>query len=279
MTQQTQTRRLFLEKTFKGLALLAMGYPFAIERSALRTNHYRLPVPNLPPAAQGLTIVHLTDLHCGGPFMPAAYAGSLVRKANAIGGDLIVCTGDFVNIDTADEDIVRVWKALGGLRARLGSYFVLGNHDHWANHQMSLDLLAASGGNLRHRALRIDFGGDAIWLGGAGDLYEDAPGVNQAFRNTPQGECRILLAHNPDIVDFLGAERVDAVLAGHTHGGQVALPLIGAPFLPVRNKRFAQGVAQQGRTTVYVSRGIGCTTLPARLNCPPEISVLHLAQA
>jgi predicted MPP superfamily phosphohydrolase len=220
--------------------------------------------------------VHLTDLHYG-LLVPLAVIKCVVSRANYIQRDAIVCTGDYVHERQATGQIDRVWPHLAQLVAPAGVYAVLGNHDHWADTERSQHWLKESGQDLRHGVVSIDRDGQRIWLAGAGDLWEDHVSVDELFADVPERECRILLAHNPDTADTDYATRVDVILSGHTHGGQVVFPFLGPPLLPVNNKAYSSGLKRSPRgTPVFISRGIGWAVYPVRLNCLPEIAVLEL---
>jgi predicted MPP superfamily phosphohydrolase len=272
-------RRSFLKRWLR-LILVAgvVGYPLFIERYRFQINRYDIPVAGLPPVFEGFTIVQLTDLHYG-PLMPLALVRHLIHQANALEKDIIVCTGDYVNEHDRAKQIDRVWPELIKLEAADGVYSVLGNHDHWADARKSIDWLRRSGQDVRHRAVAINRGAARIWIGGAGDFWEDEPGIDRAFRTVPPQEFKILLAHNPDTIDTVYTTRVDLVIAGHTHGGQVRVPFWGPPVLPVINKRYASGIIHARHTTLFISRGLGWAIVPVRLNCLPEIAVLRLKQA
>jgi predicted MPP superfamily phosphohydrolase len=269
-------RRIFLKRcAIAAVAAGSFGYPLLIERYRFQVNRYDIPVTGLPAEFRGFTIVHLSDLHYG-PLMPLAVIRYLVRQANALEKDVIVCTGDYVHGHNRTGQIERVWPVLNQLRSTGGVFSVLGNHDHWADARKSLDWLRRSGQDVRHRAVPISRGSARIWIGGAGDLWEDDPGIDRAFRSAPPGEAKILLAHNPDTIDTAFDTRVNLVIAGHTHGGQVIVPFWGPPILPVRNKRYASGLIHTEKTKLFISRGLGWAILPVRLNCLPEIAVLRL---
>ena len=252
------------------------SYPVFIERYLIMVNRYRIPVPNLPQAYAGFRIVHLTDLHYGA-LVPLAVIRYVVSKANQIPRDAIVCTGDYVHERQATGQIDVVWPQLAQLVAPAGVYSVLGNHDHWADTGRSQHWLEESGQDLRHRAVSIVRDGQRIWLVGAGDLWEDHVSVDELCAGVPEDECRILLAHNPDTADTDYTTRVDLILSGHTHGGQVVLPFVGPPVLPVRNRAYSSGLVRSPRgTPVFISRGIGWAVYPVRFNCLPEIAILEL---
>ncbi|MHC4270431.1 MAG: metallophosphoesterase, partial [Planctomycetota bacterium] len=177
------------------------------------------------------------------------------------------------------KQVETVWYMLEKLEAEYGVYSILGNHDHWFNFNKSLEYLNISGQNIRHKAVSINKDGTRIWLGGAGDLWSDDIGIDKAFKNVPDGECKILLAHNPDTADKEFKTRIDLMISGHTHGGQVNLPLIGPLVLPVKNRRYSNGFIRSQHTDIFISRGIGWAIIPVRFNCYPEIAVLNLKKA
>jgi hypothetical protein len=267
-----------------GAGALVASYPVCIERNIVLTNHYHIAVPHLPSAFAGLRIVHLTDLHYG-PLVPLSLIRSVVERANALGGDLIVCTGDYVHHIRAPQEratalVDTIWPVLAGLKAPLGVFSVLGNHDHWADTGRSLDWLAWTGQDVQHRAIVLERDGARLWLMGAGDYWEDHRSLDTLLSALPAEECRIMLAHNPDTADSDYDVRVDLMIAGHTHGGQVNIPGVGAPVVPVRNKRYAHGLLRSDRgELLFISRGIGWAMLPVRFNCYPEIAVLELTSA
>lgn len=270
-------RRRFLKLATCGAAAGFVGaYPTFIERSAVRINRYRIPVPNLPPSFEGLRIVQLTDLHHGF-LVPLDFVKSVVRRANKAGGDIIVCTGDYVHERNAATQINAVWPLLGELSAPLGVYSVLGNHDHWAHTERSMHWLKETGQDLRHKRVPIERGSGRVWLAGAGDCWEDHRNLDEVLDGIPEPDCRIVLAHNPDTADTAFGSRVDLMISGHTHGGQIVFPFIGAPVLPVKNKTYSSGLKKSpAGTNVFISRGIGWAIIPMRMNCFPEIAVLEL---
>jgi predicted MPP superfamily phosphohydrolase len=140
----------------------------------------------------------------------------------------------------------------------------------------SLYWLKKSGQSLRHRSVSIKKGSSYIWIGGAGDYWEDEIGIDRAFEGVPKQECKILLAHNPDSIDTNYETRLDLTIAGHTHGGQVNIPFFGTPVLPVINKAYSSGLIRTNKKNIYISRGLGWAIIPVRFNCFPEISVLRL---
>ena len=255
------------------------SYPLFIERNIVLTNTYRIPVPNLPKAFSGFRIVQLTDLHHGA-LVPLRFIRSVLRRANRIERDMIVCTGDYVHEKNSRGEIDSVWPLIADLHAPSGVFSVLGNHDHWADTKRSQYWLSQTGQDLRHKVVSIDRGGARLWLAGAGDLWEDHRSLDGLLSEIPESDCRIVLAHNPDTADTEFLSRVDMMISGHTHGGQVNVPFVGTPVLPVRNKAYSSGLKRSLRgMSVFISRGIGWAIYPVRFNCFPEIAVLELTPA
>ena len=270
------SRRKFLKYLVGAGILGAAAYPVFIERYIVLIKSYRVRVPDLPRPFNGFRIVHLTDFHYGF-LMPLILIKHVVNRVNAIKKDIVVCTGDYVHEKNSVSQINQVWPVLAQLKAPSGVYSVLGNHDHWANTKRSLYWLDRSGQNIRGRAKPIEKGGHRIWIAGGGDLWEDPMNIDDVLKQIPADEFRIMLAHNPDSADLFFKSRMDMMLAGHTHGGQVNIPFWGTPVLPVQNKNYSRGITTSTRgDPIFISRGIGWSLFPVRFNCFPEISVLEL---
>jgi predicted MPP superfamily phosphohydrolase len=271
-------RRNFLKfACYGGAAALLASYPVFIERNLVQINRYRVPVPFLPSSFHGFRVVHLTDLHLG-LFVSESFIENVVKRTNDLKPDLIVCTGDYVHAQNSTSEIDRVWPILSKLEARHGVCSILGNHDHWAGLEKSLYWLKKTGQDVRHKCKAVYKGKERILVGGAGDFWEDKLNIDQAFSSSDEGDCRILLSHNPDSVDTQFSTPLSLVLSGHTHGGQVSLPFFGPPVLPVRNKRYSSGLIETDKVRLFISKGIGWAIYPVRFNCYPEIAVLELTR-
>lgn len=269
-------RRTFLKSAiYAGAVTLAGSYPIIIERNIVQVNRYRIPIANLPVAFHGFTLAQLTDLHLGF-LVSESFVEAIVDRTNRLGTDVIVCTGDYVHKKDTIEEIDKVWPILSKLEARHGVFSVLGNHDHWADSERSLYWLERTKQDIRHKCKPIDIGRDRILIGGAGDYWEDDLKIDEIFACSDEGECRLLLSHNPDSVDTDFNTPLALVLSGHTHGGQVVLPFFGPPVLPVKNKNYASGLVTTSKTPLFISRGIGWSIYPVRFNCYPEIAILEL---
>ncbi len=257
------------------LGALVASYPIFIERFMLELNHYRIPIPNLPPAFDGFRIVQLSDMHIG-PMSPEWFLQSAVDMANKIPKDIIVFTGDAVQSDVPDSDIDTIWKMLGSLQAPSGVYSIYGNHDHWIGIDKSMHYAEKYNRVLRHQAVRLERDGQHVWLGGFGDLWDDDLGADACFANSEKNDCRIVLAHNPDTADIPLDYDIDLYICGHTHGGQANLPIIRDLVTPVNNLNYIQGLVQSENSQVFISKGIGWGGCPARINCPPEVALIEL---
>jgi hypothetical protein len=230
-------------------------------------------VPRLPPALDGLLVAHLSDFHFTGR-VPKDYFQEVVRHSNELLPDLVAITGDLVDrpgcIDWVPE-------TLGRLRAKYGVYFVLGNHDARVDLRRLTAVLVECGlVHLGGRWIETEVGGQRLvlagserpWLPAVADLGDCPPRAG--------GPPRILLAHTPDQLPWARQSEADLLLAGHVHGGQIRLPLLGPIFAPSRlGVTYASGLFYAPPTILHVSRGVSAE-VPVRLNCPPEITLLRL---
>jgi hypothetical protein len=272
------TRRKFLKSTTMAALGGAMGVGYTlVEAKWLVVNAVTLTVPNLPGAFKGKRIAFLADLHHG-PFVPLPYISHAVNMANALEPDMIVLGGDYPH--RGIKYVAPCIGELGRLRAPLGVYAVLGNHDHYdgCRPHVSAALREAQIPELTNCGRWIENAGDRLWLCGVGDYWRDIQNLPTALGPTTTEDAVILLSHNPDYVEEIADPRVGLVLAGHTHGGQIDLPIIGAPIVPsLYGQKYAHGLVQGPVTKVFVTRGIGTITPPVRLFCHPEIVLATLA--
>jgi predicted MPP superfamily phosphohydrolase len=277
-------RRLLAGTGLLGLAAAATGvYAGAIEPAELVVTRYALTPPGWR-AGHKLSVTVIADLHAGGPDMTLPYIRHVVDTANSLQSDLVVLLGDFKawyrfkTEPVADAD----WAAeLARLTAPLGTWAILGNHDWWH------DLAGVRGAlaNVRiplleNDAVLIGAPGRQFWLAGIGDQLahwlgpgrfrgvDDLPGTLSRIRTD---DPVLLLVHEPDIFPKVPA-RVALTLAGHTHGGQIRLPLIWPHFVPSKyGARFAYGHVIEDDRHLIVSGGLGTSIIPARFGVPPEI--------
>jgi len=215
-------------------------------------------------------VAQLSDIHHG-LYLSLLKVEGAVEATNALGADLIVLTGDFV---TFSRDYVRpMARALGQLRAPLGVFAVLGNHDYWAGAELVTRELQRCGIRvLRNSHAILKRGSDRLCLVGVDDLRYNCD-LKRALRGAPRGAPKVLLSHNPAIIGQAARFGLDLVLSGHTHGGQVRLPVLGSVY---RRRRYTIGWDRLHDTQIYVCRGLGKSIVPFRIGCPPEIALLHL---
>ena len=168
-------------------------------------------------------------------------------------------------------------EELRALRAPLGVYAVLGNHDWWFDGGRVARALGGAGLKvLENEAVKVESSGRAFWLGGVADLWTRRPDVPGTLRQVTSDDPVVLFTHNPDIFPDVPA-RVSLTVAGHTHGGQVNLPLVGRPVVPSRfGQRYAMGHVVEGGRHLFVSGGVGTSIIPVRFRVPPEIVILKL---
>jgi len=260
-------------------AVFLGGYTVFGERYSVQFNRYRIMVPHLPDAFNGVRIVHLTDIHYG-YLMSISFVKKLLKKVQLLDKDMIFCTGDYIHERDSSDQIDIIWPELCKLKAPLGVYNVLGNHDHWGSTQRSMYWLNRSGQNVQRSEKCLEKNGQRLWIAGAGDFLEDHFDLDKVLEKIPETDCRIVLAHNPDTADSFFKSRIDLMVSGHTHGGQVSIPFAGPPVLPVMNKTYSSGLKISPKNhKVFISRGIGWAICPVRFNCAPEIVILELVTA
>jgi len=250
-----------------GLAAAALAglavYAFLIEPDRLVVERVRLPVPGLPPHLDGFTIGVISDLHLG-PFVPARRirraAGVLARARP----DLTIVAGDFVS---APEAVAQLPEALAPLKRPVG---VLGNWD-WRVPAMRTQTIVR---------LLINDGFEAapgLWVAGVDDSRRGRPDIDAAMAKAPKSAIRILIAHEPEVADRVRPDhRVALQISGHSHGGQVRLPLIGPLLLPRLGRKYHTGLSAGPACPVYTTRGVGMVHLPVRFLCPPEVTLITL---
>ena len=256
------------------------GYAYFLEAERLQKTFFTVPLSGgVRPA---LKLLHISDLHAS-PVVSLDY----IRKAVATGlewkPDLICVTGDFVTSKIQGrDDYLRV---LDRLPAVAPTFACLGNHDggRWSGDNGGYEgldwiasLLEKSGIKLLHNeSIRTRIAGRDLNLVGLGDIWARNLDVPRAFAARPEGET-ILLSHNPDTKEQARDFHWDLMLSGHTHGGQLRVPWLGAtPFAPVQDKRFVAGLHAWNNRWIHVTKGIG-TVFGVRINCPPEVSFLTL---
>jgi predicted MPP superfamily phosphohydrolase len=291
VTEPLVSRRNLLLGGSRAVGAAGMGvgaWGFFGEARWFEVTRRDFPVRNLPRELDGLRVVQLSDIHHG-QWMSMEWVRRILDVAQSLNPDVVALTGDYVYRGL--EYVRPMAREFARLRPRIGIFGVMGNHDWWDG-----------GGELTKRAYAearvplIDNArafitpdrrvvqappAEGLCVAGVGDLWEDKCLYQQALGGVPGGMPRLLLSHNPDVAEepeFVESGlRVDLMLSGHTHGGQVALPVIGSPVTNSHfGQKYARGLVRGPVCPVYVSRGLGMTVMPVRLGARPEIAVIDL---
>jgi predicted MPP superfamily phosphohydrolase len=272
-----------------GLSAVATGaYASAIEPQSLVVTRYALNPPGWP-AGRKLSMTVIADLHAGGPDMTLTHIRRVADTAGRLKSDLVILLGDYTaTYRFVNERIpYAVWAGeLARIGAPLGTWAILGNHDWWHNVADVRRALTDAGiPLLENDAVMLGAEGERFWLAGLGDqlAYRLGHGRFRGVDDLPKTLAQvgtddpvILLAHEPDIFPHVPA-RVALTLSGHTHGGQIRLPLIWPAFVPSKyGARFAYGHVIEEDRHLIVSGGLGTSFIPARLGVPPEIVHIQL---
>jgi hypothetical protein len=264
-----------------GAALLA--WTVIVEPGQLVVRETRVRSPRWPAGRPPLRIAVLTDLHVGSFRNGVDRLEEVVARTNAEKPDLVVVLGDLVIHGVMAGRFVdpeTTAARLAGLHAPGGVVAVLGNHDWWLGGERVRAALERAGIRvLENDAIPVAEGARRFWVAGLADLWTRPVSIPRALARVPAGEPVLLLTHSPDVFPDV-PPRVALTLAGHTHGGQVALPIVGRLIVPSRyGQRYAQGLVIEDGRALFVSPGIGTSLLPVRFGVPPEISMVTLTSA
>lgn len=280
-------RRMFTRRAVLGIgatALAGAGYAWGVEPDRLRVMRVQVRIARLASAGRPLRVAHLSDLHAS-TVNPLSRIARAVDAAVAERPDLVALTGDYVTLGRPDRAAYAA--ILRRLSAAAPCFACLGNHDGgaWAapfggepDTAWVTSLLEEAGLRvLNNASARLEAGGRPVEIAGAGDLWAGQTDVPRAFAGLgdPGTALRLVLSHNPDAKTAFGSYAWDAMLCGHTHGGQIAIPGFGRPFAPVRDRRFVEGLCDWNGRPVFVTRGVG-SLAGVRLNCRPEIAILEI---
>ncbi len=275
----TRTHRTRWYRAAAGLAL-ALPVWALVEPARLVVVERELRLPGWPTGLTGLRVAVLADLHTGSPWTGLDKIARVVRRTNEQRPDLIVLLGDYVVHGVIGGSFVEpadTAKALRHLAAPLGVLAVLGNHDWWHDGAQVRAAFEAEGIRvLENETARVARRGIPLFIAGLADLWTRTPDIQKVLRDVPAASPVIVLTHSPDVFPAI-PPRVALTLAGHTHGGQVALPLLGRLVVPsAYRQRYAYGHIFEDGRQMFVSSGIGTSILPVRFRVPPEIVILTL---
>jgi predicted MPP superfamily phosphohydrolase len=272
---------------FLGRNWARFGYARHVEPTWLEVNRIALAVRGLPLAFHGVKVAHLTDFHCGA-HIPVGYLEDAIERTLAEKPDVIALTGDF--IDRGPLHVGKAAKLLRPLKAPLGVFAVLGNHDfavhtvrgrrrHPELHRTITDALGAEGVSvLRNKSVRLERAGAGLLVAGVDDLWSGESDATAALGGQCPDTPRVVLAHNPQSVETFGELRADLTLSGHTHGGQIDWPGLGRILLGRKARRWAAGLYPHNGGHVYVNKGVGFGWR-FRFGVRPEVAVFTLNPA
>jgi uncharacterized protein len=166
---------------------------------------------------------------------------------------------------------------LSQLKSSLPMLAVLGNHDHGTDPKAITEILSGHGIKVfRNQSLPIERNGSRLWLAGVDSASAHVAHIDPTLKGVPPDEATVLLCHEPDFADTASKHPIDLQLSGHSHGGQILFPVVGALYYPKLGRKYRRGLCKVGNTTLYVNCGIGTVGVPIRRNCPPEITLITL---
>jgi uncharacterized protein len=261
---------------------LLMFWGFLIEPGRLVVRQQTIEIANWPNELNGLKVAVLSDIHVDDWFVNERKVRTIVERTNQLQPELVVILGDYMSGNGWVRRTVepRVFAPiLKELRAPLGVYSVLGNHDWWYDDKKLRQELELNGIKvLENETAQVNARNRSLWPVGLADLWEGPQRINETIEKVPQGEPVIALTHNPDIFPNL-PQHVPLLLAGHTHGGQVRFPFIGSVVQSSRlGDRYSRGHIFENNRHLFVTTGIGTSIMPVRFGVTPEIVLLTLTR-
>ena len=282
MFPRSTTRRQFLRWTAAAGAVALAGDSILLAPNRVRVVRQDFFLPRWPERLSGFTVALLSDFHYD-PYFSVHPLHAAIPMVNDLHPDLIVLGGDFVSVPTIGDDRKAAFAAepcarlLRQMSAPCGLWAVLGNHDEGTDHRHVTRALQSENIQvLANQSQAIERDGARIWLAGVNDVLSKTADLSKTLRRVPAGEAVILLAHEPDFADEAAKFPIDLQLSGHSHGGQVRIPLLPPLYLPKMAKKYIWGRYQVGPLVVYTTAGLGTLGVPMRLNCPPEIVLMTL---
>jgi predicted MPP superfamily phosphohydrolase len=259
-----------------GLVAASAAYIYLNDESeTIVVERLTLPIKGLKSALEGFTILQISDIHLL-PLTQPELVRQAVEIANSLQPDLTLLTGDYVW--TEIEAMHSLTPIISNLNARYGVFTSLGNHDLWTDIRVVTQGLAEAGLPLLvNQGLPLGIGKEILYLAAVDDCWSGKPDLAAALEGVPEAAPVILMAHEPDTAEkFAKDGRISVQLSGHSHGGQVRIPGIGAIVLPYLAWKYDMGLYKLGEMWLYTNRGLGITNVALRFNCPPEITLITL---
>lgn len=263
------------------VGIIGFSYSYYEARN-LNVRKYDFVHKDIPNSFIDKKILFISDIHCNEYYTPADVA-DLVKLANRMKPDIIVLGGDNTNADTTYS--TSFFKEISNLKAAYGVYSVLGNHDYWEDLELIKKGINQCGFNVCDNvSYWIYEGADSIKIGGVGDMWEEEQILERTIYDVSSNDFCILLSHNPDFIEEINTDKVDLMLSGHTHGGQVTIFGLYAPIMPSAWKPHLKNTGQKYRygwkelngVQLYVTTGVGMGKFPFRFFAPPEIVEITL---
>ncbi len=281
MAEVKWTRRKFLRQTATiglGVGVAATSaYAQFVEPHIYELAERDIFILDLPDAFENFRIAQVSDVHHS-RLVSLGEVERVTRIAESANADLIALTGDYTT--TRRRYIEPCAEVLGSLRAPEGVWAVLGNHDHLTDAELTARALTRRGIQVLTNAnTRVRRGADELQLVGIDDWSWGRTDWARAFRGVDETRSTVLLSHQPIVFDLPQTQNCSLILAGHTHGGQICLPFVGAPARFVNEFKYVSGLFARGTAQMYVTRGTGVIGLPIRFGAPPEITVIRLRRA
>lgn len=282
MSSLATSRRRFLRLSAAAGAVALAGDSILLEPNRPRIVRHDFFLPRWPERMSGFTVALLGDFHYD-PYFSAHPLHAAIPMVNGLRPDLIVLVGDFVSVPLVGNKRKGAFAAepcarlLSQMTAPHGLWAVLGNHDEFTDHKHVTRALQAENIQvLANQSQAIERDGARVWLAGVNDVLSRSADLSKTLRRVPAGEAVILLAHEPDFADKSAKFPIDLQLSGHSHGGQIRIPLLPPLYLPELARKYVMGTYQVGPLMLYTNAGLGTVGIPMRLNCPPEITLLTL---
>ena len=267
--------------TFAVRAMNGVGYKNFGEPTGFAVETVQLKLKGLPQVFSGIRIAQISDIHMGGWITPdrLQQVANLVADAKP---DILAITGDFLQgrsfSETERQGLRDLTKILSPLASSIPTFAVLGNHDYWTNPDAIRDMLRECRiTDLTNTVSPFTRQGKKLYLCGVDDIRHGDVRLDQVIAQLEENSVAILLVHEPDFADVSAATGKFALqISGHTHGGQIVIPIWGPPVLPPSGRKYPSGLYKVGNMLQYTNRGVGTDTISIRINCPPEITIFVL---
>jgi len=275
MTYFHRHRLIFRALIIAGIVFLSYSF---FESRWIKITDVEILSADIPESFNGSKIVFISDIHLG-PYLSSQRLSGIIGQINDMKPEMIILGGDYVHYRS--KYIVPVFNEFSKLRADHGVYAVLGNHDHYADADLTRKMIAKAGiNNIDNHSFWVRKGGDSIKIGGVGDLQEGILIPGNTLTGLKKSDFAILVSHQPDYIERVNTDLIDLTLSGHTHGGQITFfgwfaPLMGSDY----GQKYRYGLVETGKMKSYISSGIGTVIIPFRFFCRPEIVVIHLRKS